>query len=128
MDVLPPPDCPPVNSTEYPQVPNRTPPAILKEMHVLCVSGNIRKFRQIIESLLSSEHFEICDFYAIMIEAIKRDHAPFIEELLHRGLQMDPLYVLEAVNARATGALETFLRKGWNINQPVSELKPPVLG
>jgi hypothetical protein len=63
-----------------------------------------------------------------MIEAIKRDDVQFIKELLDRGLPMDPLYALEAVNAKAKDALEVFLKNGWNINQPMSELKPPVLG
>ena len=63
-----------------------------------------------------------------MIEAIKRDNVQFIKELLDRGLHMDTLYTLEAVNAQAKDILEVFLKNGWNINQPISELKPPLLG
>ena len=63
-----------------------------------------------------------------MVEAINRDDLQFIKELLDRGLPMDPLYALEAVKTRGKNALEIFLQSGWNINQPISELKPPVLG
>ena len=41
---------------------------------------------------------------------------------------MDPLYALEAVNAKSKDALEVFLKNGWDINQPISELKTPILG
>lgn len=129
MDVLPPPDYPPVQPSDYPQIPTRTPRATLEVLRASCVSGDIQKFREILESQSSSsEGFDICDLYAIMIEAIKRDDVQFIKELLDRGLPMDPLYALEAVNAKAKDALEVFLKNGWNINQPMSELKPPVLG
>lgn len=129
MDVLPPPDYPPVKPSEYPQIPTRTPPVTLEKMHASCVSGDIQKFREILDSQKASvESFDICDFYAIMIEAIKRDNTQFIKELLNRGLPMDPLYALEAVKVKRTDTLKVFLQNGWDINQPMSELNPPVLG
>ncbi|GKZ26532.1 hypothetical protein AbraIFM66951_002751 [Aspergillus brasiliensis] len=130
MDVLSPPEYPPVQPSEYPQIPTRTPPATLEKLHASCVSHDIQKFREILDSQSSSsEGFDICDFSAIMIEATKLDAVPFIRELLDRGLPMDPLYALEAVKLRGKNALEVFLQQeGWNINQPISELKPPVLG
>lgn len=129
MDVLPPPDYPPVQPSEYPQIPTRTPAATLENLHASCVSGDIQKFREILDSQSSSsEDFDICDFYAIMIEAIKLDDVQFIKELLGRGLSMDPLYALEAVKVKGKDSLEVFLQNGWNINEPISELKPPVLG
>ncbi|KAI2787646.1 hypothetical protein POX_f08020 [Penicillium oxalicum] len=85
-------------------MPTRTPPATLEVLRASCVSGGIQKF------------------------PIKRDNVQFIKELLDRGLHMDTLYTLEAVNAQAKDILEVFLKNGWNINQPISELKPPLLG
>lgn len=41
---------------------------------------------------------------------------------------MDSLYTLEAIRAKRKDALEVFLQNGWNINQLISELNPPVLG
>ncbi|KAJ5246666.1 hypothetical protein N7468_001649 [Penicillium chermesinum] len=129
MDVLPPPDYLPVQPSDYPQIPTRTPPATLEVLRASCVSGDIQTFREILESQSSSsDGFDICDFYAIMIEATKRDDVQFIKELLDCGLPMDPLYALEAVNAKGKDALEVFLKNGWDINQPMSELKPTVLG
>lgn len=63
-----------------------------------------------------------------MAEAIKRDDARFIKELLDRGLPMDTLYASQAVHAKAKNALEIFIAGGWDINEPISELRPPVLG
>ena len=110
MDILPPPDYPPVQPSDYPQIPTRTSPATLEALRASCVSGDIQKFREILESQSSSsEGFDICDFYTIMIEAIKRDDILFIKELLNRGLPIDPLYALEAVNAKAKDTLAVFL-------------------
>jgi hypothetical protein len=63
-----------------------------------------------------------------MQEAIKRNNTQFVRELLDRGLLMDPLYALEAVKVQGKDTLEAFLQNGWDINQPVSELRPPILG
>lgn len=129
MDVLPPPDDPPVQPSEYPRIPTRTPPATLEELHACCVSGDIQTFQKILDSQSpSSDDFDICDLYAIMIKAIKLNNARFIKELLDRGLPMDPLYALEAVKVKGKVALEAFLQIGWDINQPLSELKPSILG
>ncbi|OJJ78186.1 hypothetical protein ASPBRDRAFT_191433 [Aspergillus brasiliensis CBS 101740] len=129
MDVLSPPEYPPVQPSEYPPIPTRTPSATLEKSHASCVSGDIHTFREILDSQSSSsEGFDICDFSAIMIEATKLDAVPFIRELLDRGLPMDPLYALEAVKLRGKNALEVYLQDGWDINQPISELKPAVLG
>jgi hypothetical protein len=64
----------------------------------------------------------------IMVEAINQADVQFIKELLDHGLPMDPLYALEATSSKRKDALEVFLQNGWNINQPISEMKPPVLG
>ena len=129
MDVLPPPDCPPVNSTDYPQIPTRTSHATLQKLHDVCISGNIQKFRQILDSRRSSEEeFDLRELSGVMVQATKRNSAQFIKELLHRGMPVDPLYVLEAIKMKAKDASEAFLDNGWDINQPISELNPPVLG
>ncbi|CAI7667652.1 unnamed protein product [Penicillium viridicatum] len=41
---------------------------------------------------------------------------------------MDQLYALHATETKAKNALQVFLDNGWDINQPMSEPKPPVLG
>lgn len=66
--------------------------------------------------------------YSPTLEAVKRDDVQFIKELLDHGLPMNPLYALEAVNAKAKDSLEELLENDWDINQPMSKLKPPVLG
>ncbi|KAJ5191278.1 uncharacterized protein N7498_010263, partial [Penicillium cinerascens] len=129
MNVLPPLDYPPVNPSDYPHIPTQTPPTMLKKMHALCASGDIQEFWEILDLPRSfPDGFDICDLSAIMIEAIKRNSVLFVKELLHRGMPVDPLYALEAIKVKAKDILETFLGNGWDINQPMSELKPPVLG
>ncbi|RDW87064.1 ankyrin repeat domain-containing protein [Aspergillus mulundensis] len=129
MDVLPPTDLPPIGPGQYPQPPTRTSPATLDQIHDFLLNGDIQRFRQTLDSpCCSSRDFNICDLSAIMVEAIKRNNLQFIQELLARGLPMNPLYALRAIEAKATSALDVFIQSGWDINQPVSELRPPVLG
>lgn len=67
-------------------------------------------------------------FHLVMVEAIERDDAQFVQELLDRGFPMNSLYASQAIQGKAKKALEISIKSGWDINQPVSELKPPVLG
>ncbi|PLB53809.1 putative hspc200 [Aspergillus steynii IBT 23096] len=115
MEILPPSDDPPIDPSEYPVVPTRTPLATLESMRTLCVRGDIQQFRENLDAISSSPgDFDICDFYTVM--------------LLDRGLPMDPIYASQAVRDKAKDALTVFIQRGWDINQPMSELKPPVLG
>ncbi|KAJ5201714.1 uncharacterized protein N7498_006377 [Penicillium cinerascens] len=67
-------------------------------MYIFCVSGDIQNFREILDSPRSfPDRSNIYDLSAMMIEAIKRNSAQFITELLHRGMLVDPLYALEAI-------------------------------
>ncbi|CAG7937607.1 unnamed protein product [Penicillium salamii] len=129
MDILPPLDHLPVNPVDYPQIPTRTLPATLHKLLGFCVGGEIQRFCEILDSQCSRpEKIDKYDLSAIMIEAIKLNRLQFIRELLHRGLPMDSLYAIEAIKLKAKDAIEVFLDNGWDINQPMSELKPPVLG
>lgn len=129
MDVLPPQDRAPISPSEYPRIPTRTPLTTLEKLRTIFVSGDIDGFRDVLNSVSSSiGAFDICDLHGIMAEAIKRDDARFIKELLDRGLPMDTLYASQAVQAKAKNALEVFISSGWDINEPISELRPPVLG
>ena len=129
MDVLPPPDYPPINPSEYPCIPTRTPLATLEKIRTAFDSGDIDKFRNDLDSVTSpAGDFDICDLHGIMAEAINRDDAQFIKELLDRGLPMDPSYASQATRVKAKSALGVFIASGWDINQPMSELRPPILG
>lgn len=55
-----------------------------------------------------------------MSEALKRDYAAVVAKLLSYGVKMYS-YVLEAVGFKAKASLEVFLRKGFDINKPLSE-------
>lgn len=41
---------------------------------------------------------------------------------------MNELYASQAVKAKAKNALQAFLQHGWDINQPMSEVKPRYSG
>ncbi|KAJ5851237.1 hypothetical protein N7455_011093 [Penicillium solitum] len=103
--------------SQYPRIPTRTPIEILEEMSDLCVNGDIKKFREVFESRLSihdPDNFDIRDFW------IMRN----LSSLFRHGLEMNELYASQAVKAKAKNALQAFLQHGWDINQPMSEVKP----
>jgi hypothetical protein len=115
---------------DFPEIRTRTPRATIEKARALCIDGNLQEFREVFD--LSRPHsgsqdFEIGDFYKVMVEAIKRDRADFVEELFFRGFPMDQEHALVAVKANATSSFEVFLKNNWNINQPLDELTPPVL-
>lgn len=131
MEAQPPPKEAPIPPSQYPRIPTRTPIEIVEEVSDLCVNGNIQKFREVFESRLSihgPDDFDIREFWPVMVEAIRQDNAQFIFELFRHGLEMDELYASQAVKAKAKNALQALLQHGWDINQPMSEVKPPVLG
>lgn len=130
MEVKPPPTCPPMSPCDYPEIPTRTPRETIEKTRALCIDGNLQEFREVFNLSRphpASQDFEIREFYEVMVEAIKRDHAAFVEELFFRGFPMDQIYALVAVKAKAKSSFEVFLKNSWNINQTLGELTPPVL-
>ncbi|CEJ60620.1 hypothetical protein PMG11_09189 [Penicillium brasilianum] len=72
--------------------------------------------------------FAIEELGEVMMEAIKLDNARFVSKLLFYGFPIQPCYALEATLRKAKGALTCYIEAGWDINEPVGEIKPPVLG
>ena len=42
-------------------------------------------------------------------------------------IHLNKYWALSAVRAKAKKTLETFVEHGWDINQPMSDLEPPIL-
>ncbi|KAJ5194641.1 uncharacterized protein N7498_008079 [Penicillium cinerascens] len=77
MEVKPPPTCPPMSPSDYPEIPTRTPRATIEKMRALCIDGNLLEFREVFDLLRPhpvSQDFEIREFYEVMVEAIKREN------------------------------------------------------
>ncbi|KAJ5347037.1 uncharacterized protein N7506_000290 [Penicillium brevicompactum] len=62
-----------------------------------------------------------------MVQVIKTGRTCFVKELLRHGLPILPVYVYEATKAHAKGILGSFLENGWDINQPMGPMHPPIL-
>lgn len=100
-------------------------------MKSACVSRDLQKFSITFNSWLSGsphEESNICDLDSVMLEALQLDHPEFVSELLRLGHPMHKDYALEAIKHKSRDILNIFLENGWNVNEPMSELKPPVLG
>ncbi|KOS44424.1 hypothetical protein ACN38_g4651 [Penicillium nordicum] len=81
-----------------------------------------------LDSLVSDDKFDILDLDTFMVDAVRHDDAQFAEALLSHGLPLHPDYALGAAKWKAKNVLEALFKNGWNINKPISDAQPPVLG
>lgn len=65
--------------------------------------------------------------YESLLEAIRQNNVGMVQFLFDEGVGDGRFLVEPAVRARAFDILELFLRKGFNINQPLRPDEPPVL-
>ncbi|KAJ5952407.1 uncharacterized protein N7479_010820 [Penicillium vulpinum] len=70
---------------------------------------------------------DIRHLYEVMIDAIRSHKAYLVKELLQYGTPVSPIYVREAVKAKAKDILISFFDHGWDINTPMSGMDPPIL-
>ena len=98
---------------------------------ILIVDGNFTKFKRRLDELLAStdQDFDIKSLggSAFMLEAVRLDAAPFIEELLDRGVAISQGQVSEALRWKARDALTIFLWRGYDVNASVREDTPSLL-
>ena len=73
------------------------------------------------------ESFAEYNLSEVALNLIEQDATPFLIQLLNRGLHLNKYWALSAVRAKAKKTLETFIEHGWDINQPMSDLEPPIL-
>ncbi|KAJ5737905.1 uncharacterized protein N7483_003030 [Penicillium malachiteum] len=99
-------------------------------MRSLCCDENLKDFQDTIDLLLSNpqpEAFDIVDLHDVMMEAIQQDREEFVSTLLFHGFPIQPPYTRKATLYKAKRVLGCFLKAGWDINEPVGVLEPPVL-
>jgi hypothetical protein len=107
-----------------------TPIDIIQYLMDTCVvPGDYDKFQAKLDSFLPPPGPELSDFVQVMIKAIEQDRPAFIAELLRRGVRTDFQSIARrALEPRAKGMLDLFLQLGWQINEPMCETLPPILG
>lgn len=108
-----------------------TPPPIPNQMlslahHIQDIDDDEHQLQDFLDHKLSDDH-DIRHLFGAMSYAICLNKVCITKELLRRGLPMSPIYVFEAVKARAKGVLEIFFDNGWDINRPMSQMEPPIL-
>jgi hypothetical protein len=81
-----------------------------------------QQLRELLDNSLSDD-CEVRHLSGLMIDAIKSNKNFLVEELLRRNLPMSPIYVLEAVKAKAKDILTTFFTNAWDINKPMGRME-----
>ncbi|PWY69624.1 ankyrin [Aspergillus sclerotioniger CBS 115572] len=111
------------------QLPGGTPREIVVKAKELCISNDIQRFRELLDSAPSeAEHFTITDFGVVMCQAVEQDRVPFIQALLDRGFPLDPCYARIATRHQSKKTLALWMENGWDINAPMCGTEPSVLG
>ena len=64
----------------------------------------------------------------IVQRCIKDNTVSVVQDLLRHGFCVSTSIARQAVKNHATDIIQVFLDNGWNINDPISETEPPVLG
>ncbi|KAG2414805.1 hypothetical protein HFD88_005993 [Aspergillus terreus] len=113
--------------SSLPPVPRETSPEIIREMVAACAVGDFPRFKSTLDAWTPLS-LDIHELASVMIQAVRRDRTNVVAELLHQELSISQDYALEAIRHRSKGVLNILLQHGWDINQPISELRPPALG
>lgn len=117
------------NADPQPVIPHRTPGNTVEELLFLCTVNDLESFEdQITQLLMQPESFAIEELGDVMIEAIKKDNAAFASRLLHHGFPINAYYTTAAISYKSKGVLMAYIKAGWDVNEPTSEIAPPVLG
>ncbi|KAJ5454906.1 hypothetical protein N7530_012675 [Penicillium desertorum] len=109
---------------------SETPPPVPRQMlsliHRLEELDDDQQLRQLLDHSFSDD-WDVRHLSGVMIDAIRSNKIWLVQELLRRNLPMSPIYVLEAVKAKAKDILSTFFAKAWDINKPMGRMDPPLL-
>lgn len=114
-----------------PLPPTQTPIELIQTLTAACLDADFEQYQTVLRSWQHDQLDQgrsVADFYSVMIEAVRQDRRRFAAELLHLGLSMHYLYLLEAVRHRSTDVLDLLIPDYWDINKPVTDSSPPILG
>ncbi|PYH35279.1 ankyrin repeat domain-containing protein [Aspergillus neoniger CBS 115656] len=115
--------------SEIYQVPGQTSRDILLRARELYLINDIQQFRDLLNSAeSSSENFHINDFSIIMKQAVEQDNMDFMQALMDHGFPTHSIYAQSTTRYRSKNTLAFLIEKGLDINKPICETQPPILG
>lgn len=101
----------------------------------LSAEGNLREVHQIIAQYILAHEpdpvtgdLDLSMFRRSLGEAIVCNQPAVVSYLFRMRVGEPSEYVYHALLARSISVFEVFLRYGWDINQPVWQTEPPMLG
>lgn len=119
----------------FPVVPVYIAPTEAQLLEVLSAEGKLQDVHQILAQYLlahkpdrTTGRLDLNMFQGSISEAIKHQQLVIISYLFNMRVGKPSEYILNALEARSSSIFEIFLHYGWDINQPVAQMTPPVLG
>ena len=64
----------------------------------------------------------------VIQQCIKDNNVALVRSILRHGFPISTSVARQAVEKGATDILQAYIDNGWDINDPISETEPPVLG
>lgn len=115
-----------ISRCETPPPTSNQTPSLIHHIQELGIEDDEQQLRDFFDHTFFGDH-DVRRFSGVMSYAIWSHKLCLVRELLRRQLPISPMYVLEAVKARAKDIMELFFHHGWDINRPMNEMGPPVL-
>ena len=115
-----------ISPCETPPPTSNQIPFLINHIQELGIEDDEQQLRDFLDRTFSNDP-NVCQFSGLMSYAIQSNKLCLVEELICCKPLISPIYVVEAVKARAKGVLEIFFDHGWDINRQMGEMKPPVL-
>lgn len=121
---------------EIPGFPLKTPKATVEHLLSLCINDENQEFEETLDRLLLSntspssqqqQPFDVQELGVVMEEAVHRGNVRVASKLLSSGYPIHCSFALQATFLKAKGILECYIQAGWDINEPLDDLRPPVL-
>lgn len=111
------------------------PPVELTLLKTLCAEGRLRDVHQVVtQYLLANEPNPLTGqpdlkiFRQALAQAILHNHPVVVSYLFFMRVAKPSEVIHSARGAKSIGIFEVFLEYGWDINQPLAEMSPPMLG
>ena len=106
------------------------PPKEVAPLVEATISGDLHRVREILKSYLTSrslENYNLNKLWPVLFTALEHDRPVVVSHLLGLGLRLTYSYVDRAIKTKSTAIFDVFLQHGWNINEPLTRMRPPAL-
>ncbi|KAF1958345.1 ankyrin [Byssothecium circinans] len=108
------------------------PPEEISYLSQLCYFGDLddkavhTAFRNSLEAFEQNGR-SLRELWPVLLSAVQSARPHIIKLLLSRGLEMNEMYIKQAIQTRSKEVFQAFLESGWDVNMLWDNFHPPIL-